>query len=246
MLSTLNWIILVTVINGLVALVGAILFLFVEKKSQKFMIFFVSFTTGALLGGALIHFIPEAVEELSLVKTTILTLSGFIIFFLLETYLHWHHCHDGKCEKHPFTYLLLWGDGIHNLLDGVIIGITFLVNPALGSVSAVAIALHEIPQEISEFGVLVYAGFAKRKALLLNFLSATTVIIGGIIGFTVGESIEAWIPHIVMLAVGSFLYIAASDFVPEIRKEESMGKSFNIFVIFGAGIALMWVLTLIE
>ena len=135
MLTTFQWILLVTVINGLIALLGAIIFLSLSKKSHKVLIYFVSFTTGALLGGALLHFIPEAVEELSLVKTTILTLAGFVIFFLLETYLHWHHCHNHECNEHhnhskekPYTHLLIYGDSVHNFIDGVIIAGSFIIS----------------------------------------------------------------------------------------------------------------------
>ena len=181
--SILTWIILVTIINGLLAFVGA-LFIFIFKKNlDKVLILLVSFTTGTLIGGALIHFIPEAIEELSLITTAWITIAGFIIFFLLAKFLHWHHCHDGKCDKHPYVYLLLYGDGIHNFIDGLIIASSFIISIPFGIVTSLLILAHELPQEISDFGVLVYGGFTKGKALFYNFLSQLTAVLGGILGY---------------------------------------------------------------
>ena len=245
MLTTFQWILLVTVINGLIALLGAIIFLSLSKKSHKVLIYFVSFTTGALLGGALLHFIPEAVEELSLVKTTILTLAGFVIFFLLETYLHWHHCHNHECNEHhnhskekPYTHLLIYGDSVHNFIDGVIIAGSFIISIPLGIITSILIMAHELPQEISDFGVLIYGGFTKRKALVYNFLSQLTSVLGGILGyFFIGVRDQA--VYLLPIAAGGFLHIAISDLIPEIFKEKDPLKRITNMLIIVAGIIVL-------
>jgi len=221
--SVLTWIILVTIINGLLAFVGA-LFLFISKKSlDKILILLVSFTTGTLLGGAFFHFIPEAIEELSWITTAWITIVGFIIFLLLEKFLHWHHCHNGKCDKHPYTYLLLYGDGIHNFIDGLIIASSFIISIPFGIVTSLLILAHELPQEISDFGVLIYGGFTKRKALFYNFLSQLTAVLGGILGYFFLPLKEQAV-FLLPIAAGGFLYIAISDLIPEIFKEKDLRK----------------------
>jgi zinc and cadmium transporter len=246
MLSILNWILLVTILNGLVAIIGAIFFLTVNKHFQKSLIYFVSFTTGALLGGAFIHFIPEAASELSLTKTTILTLSGFIIFFLLETYLHWHHCHTHDCDEHdnpkeetkPFAKLLLYGDSIHNFIDGVIIAGSFIISIPLGIITSLLIIAHELPQEISDFAVLIYGGFSKKKALIYNFLSQLTAVLGGILGYLF-LSVRDQAIFLLPIAAGGFLHIAISDLIPEIFKENDPLKRLINMLIIVAGIVVL-------
>ena len=237
--SILTWIILVTVINGLLAFVGA-LFLFISKKSlDKVLILLVSFTTGTLIGGALIHFIPEAIEEISLRTTVWITIAGFIIFFLLEKFLHWHHCHNGKCDKHPYTYLLLYGDGIHNFIDGLIIASSFIISIPFGIVTSLLILVHELPQEISDFGVLVYGGFTKGKALFYNFLSQLTAVLGGILGYLFFPLREQAV-FLLPIAAGGFLYIAISDLIPEIFKEKNPTKIIINLIFIIAGFAVLY------
>lgn len=236
--SILTWIILVTLINGLLAFVGAI-FLFMDRnKLDKFLILFVSFSTGSLLGGALIHFIPGALEQLSLIKTTIFAMVGFIIFLFLEKFLHWHHCHNGMCDEHNFTYLLLYGDGIHNFIDGLIIASSFIISIPFGIITSVLIITHELPQEISDFGVLVYGGFTKGKALFYNFLSQLTAVLGGILGYLFLPLENA--VFLLPIAAGGFLYIAISDLIPEIFKEKDLKKLIInlIFIILGFSVLL--------
>tara|TARA_Y100000310_G_C20699789_1_gene828638 strand:+ start:6572 stop:7336 length:765 start_codon:yes stop_codon:yes gene_type:complete len=246
MLSTFSWILLVTILNGLVALIGAFIFLSFKKSSHKSLIYFVSFTTGALLGGAFIHFLPEAATELSLIKTTLLTLAGFIIFFLLETYLHWHHCHTHECDEHghakdntkPYAKLLLYGDSIHNFIDGVIIAGSFIISIPLGIITSILIIAHELPQEISDFAVLIYGGFSKKKALIYNFLSQLTAVLGGILGFLfIGVREQAI--YLLPIAAGGFLHIAISDLIPEIFKEKDPLKRITNMLIIVAGILVL-------
>jgi zinc and cadmium transporter len=173
-------------------------------------------------------------------------IAGFGIFFFVENILHWHHSHRGQIAHAPLGILSLFGDALHNFLDGMIIAAAFFVDAKLGFVSVAAVALHEIPQEIAEFGVLVYAGFSKRRALTLNFLSATTVIAGGIASYFLAGAVGQWIGFFLLFAVGTFLYLGASDFVPEIRKEEGLARSLQILFVFAAGVILMWLFTYLE
>lgn len=233
-----------TIINGFIAFAGALLYLILREDFHKSLIYFVSFTTGALLGGALIHLIPEAAEELSLVKTTLLTLSGFIIFFFLETYLHWHHGSHGHahCKEHdhnkPFAYLLLYGDGIHNFIDGIIIASSFIISIPLGILTSILIMAHELPQEISDFAVLMYGGFSKKKALIYNFISQLTAVLGGVLGyFFIGIREQA--VFLLPLAAGGFLHIAMSDLIPEIFKEKDPLKRIINMLIVVAGVAVL-------
>lgn len=234
MISVLNWIILATILNGLLAFVGAALFYIDEKRINKFLILFVSFETGALIGGAFFHFIPEALEKISLTKTVYLTISGFIIFLFLEKLLHWHHCHKEKCHEHPFTYLLLYGDAIHNFIDGLLIAGSFIISIPVGIITTILIIAHELPQEISDFGVLIYGGFTKKKALIYNFISQLTALAGGILGYLF-LSIKDQAIFLLPISAGGFLYIAISDLIPEIFKEKELKKIIInlIFIILG-------------
>jgi len=228
-LLTFNLILLFTLLNGLLALVGGLFFLFF-KKIDKILIYLVAFTTGALLGGAFFHFLPEAIEELLLVKTAVLTVFGFLLFLGLERILHWHHCHDGKCD-HVFHYLILYGDGIHNFIDGLIIAGGFMVSVPFGVITSLLILAHELPQEIGDFGVLIYGGLSKTKALVFNLLSQLTAVLGGIIGFLFLRT-EGLVVYLLPIAAGSFLYIAIADLIPEIYKEKNPRKILiNIVMI---------------
>jgi len=208
-----------TIINGLLAFIGALFYFIFRKNLNKILIFLVAFTTGALLGGAFFHFIPEALEKISILKTTLMIILGFVIFLLIERVLHWHHCHDGVCKKHPFSYLILYGDGIHNFIDGVIIASSFIISIPFGIVTSILIMAHEIPQEIGDFGVLLYGGLTKGKALFYNFLSQLTAVIGGLLGFYFLQAGVIAI-YLLPLAAGGFIYIAVADLIPEVFKEK--------------------------
>lgn len=234
MISILNWILIATIINGLIAFVGATLFFVNEKKLEKFLIIFLSFETGALLGGVFFHFIPESLEKISIIKTTLLSILGFTLFLSLEKILHWHHCHNEKCHEHTFTYLLLYGDAIHNFIDGLIIASSFIISVPVGIVTSSLIIAHELPQEISDFAVLIYGGFTRKKALIYNFLSQLTAVVGGILGYFF-LSIKDQAIFLIPISAGGFLYIAISDLIPEIFKEKNIGKIIInlIFIILG-------------
>lgn len=204
------------------------------------------------MGGAFLHLIPEAILEIghdhdSLLNVFIFVIIGFVLFLLIEQFLHWHHHHHvhehpeehGHEQVKPMSYLILFGDGIHNLIDGLIIAASFVVSPTVGIITTIAVALHEIPQEIGDFGVLVYSGMKRFKALLLNFFSALVAVVGGVIGYFLAESSELAIVYLLPIAAGGFIYIAASDLVPEIKHGERGARLALNFFVFLAGIGLM-------
>jgi zinc and cadmium transporter len=247
-MNTFVWIVTTTFLISLIALVGALVLTVKEKILDKILLILVAFSAGALIGGAFLHLIPEAILEMSVDETSLLTaftylLVGFCTFFVLEQVIRWHHHHTTSHPKiMPLSYLVLLSDGVHNFIDGLIIAASFTVSFSIGIVTALAIALHEIPQEIGDFGVLIYGGVQKRKALLLNFISASTVLFGGIVGYLlqnwIGESIVFLLPF----AAGIFIYIAGSDLIPEIRFKENPTQSLLRFIVFIAGIGVMLIL----
>ncbi|HOW02663.1 MAG: ZIP family metal transporter [Caldisericia bacterium] len=242
------WSIVASIVVSLISLIGILFLLVNEKTLNNILFILIGFATGGLLGGAFFHLLPEALEKSSNPTLTFLyVILGFIIFFILERYIHWRHCHkEGKCDVHVVSYLSLMGDGIHNLIDGMIIATSFQVNISFGLITTLAIILHEIPQEIGDFGVLVYGGLSKLKALFYNFLSALTAIIGVFIGYFLTTSIENFSSVLLPIAAGGFIYIAASDLVPELHKEPNLKKSTLAIITFIFGIILMYALKLIH
>jgi zinc and cadmium transporter len=232
------YILIATFLISLLSLVGIFSLYFKKKTLDNFLFYLVSLSVGALFGGAFLHLIPEAYISLGSL-TFIFVLIGFFLFFCVEKVLHWHHCHKGECHIHPFGYVNLIGDAVHNFIDGLIIAAAFLSSTALGITTTLVIALHELPQEIGEFGVLLYAGFAKKKALFFNFISALSTVLGGIIGILLSNYISSFIIYLLPIAAGGFLYISASDLVPELKKETSLKKSLIYLLIVIAGIALV-------
>ena len=158
----------------------------------------------------------------------------------MERFLHWRHCHEeGVCKTHAFTYLTLVGDGFHNFIDGMVIAASFVVSFQLGLITTLAIILHEIPQELSDFAVLVYGGFSKKKALLFNFVSALTAMIGALVGYFIIDYIQGFSNFILPLTAGGFIYIATSDLIPELHKENDLKRSMAAFSAFLLGIIFM-------
>ncbi|MEA3272846.1 MAG: ZIP family metal transporter, partial [Patescibacteria group bacterium] len=207
-----------------------------EKLLNKILLTLVSLSAGAMMGGAFLHLIPEAIEKMPGISSYVWIIVGFTVFFFTEKLLHWRHCHKGGCKVHTFGYMNIVGDGIHNFIDGLIIAGAFLVDIKLGLVTTFAIALHEIPQEMGDFGVLVYAGFKRLKALILNYISASTVVLGAVVGYFIGGDIAT---YILPFAAGGFIYIAASDLIPEIKKEMKISKFIPSLIVFILGVGLM-------
>jgi len=216
-----------------------------EKLLQKILLFLVSLSAGALMGGAFIHLLPEAQEKYRDGNMFLIVLLSFIFFFFVEKLLHWRHCHKGECEIHTFGYMNLFGDAVHNFIDGLVIAATFLTDIKLGIATSLAVFLHEIPQEIGDFGVLLYSGFGRKKAIISNFLVALTAVFGGLIGYFLSFSIDRFTTYLLPFTAGGFIYIAASDLMPEIRKETNLKKSLVSFAIFIVGILLMFLVKFI-
>lgn len=237
-MSVLPLILAATIANSLVALVGAITLGWSAKTLGRILHVLVGFSAGALLAGAFFHLIAESLEEMPAMDSFYLVFAGFILFFVLERFLHWHHCHEGKCDVHSFSYLILFGDALHNFIDGLIIAASFLVDAGIGFVATLAVISHELPQELGNYGVLVYGGFERKKALMYNLFAQMTSIVGGITGFFfLGTSgIAMWL---LPFAAGGFIYIGASDLIPELHKQPSMKKAMGAFVSFLIGIAFM-------
>ena len=217
------------IIVSMVSLIGVFSISLKEEVVKKYVSLFISLAVGALLGDAFIHLIPEAFESsFSPAVVGLLTISGILVFFIIEKFLHWHHHGEDKEETqiHPVGRLLLFTDGFHNLIDGVIIGVSFLVSIPIGIATTIAVVLHEIPQEIGDFAVLLHSGYDRKRALWLNFFSALTAILGALITVFIGESIEKSIPILLSITAGFFIYIAASDLIPEIHHENRKGFAF--------------------
>lgn len=234
-----------SIIVSVISFIGIFTLLLKEKLLAKTLIFLVAFSAGALIGGAFLHFLPEALEDIhNTDQVFVYVIIGFIFFFILEKYFYWRHCHKEHCEIHTFTYMNLFGDAIHNFVDGIIIGISFTINVHFGLITTLVIILHEIPQELGDFGVLVYGGFTKKRALLFNFFSATTAIIGTIAGYYFGHSVAFFSNLLLPFAAGGFIYIAACDLIPELHKQVSQKRAIISMLFFISGILLMLLLKL--
>ncbi|MFH0840664.1 MAG: ZIP family metal transporter [bacterium] len=241
-MTILFWAIGATLVVSLISLIG-IFFLSINDKFLKSILFcLVGLSAGALMGGAFLHLIPESVEEFGTKYVFIYLLAGFMLFFVVERILKWRHCHEGHCSIHTFTKMSLIGDGVHNFIDGLIIAASFAVDVRLGIVTTVAVITHEIPQEIGDFAVLVYGGYTKGRALFLNFCIACFAILGAVIGFFLFNYIDNFVVILLPLTAGGFIYIAASDLVPELHKEKEIKKAFVAFSFFVIGIVLMYCL----
>ena len=241
----LIWILLFTFLNSLLGLIGIFSVLIKEKLLDKLLASLVAFSAGALIGGAFFHLLEESIEHLEPMFAFGYAIIGFVLFLLIEGYFHWHLCE--KCEKHPFTYMMIIGDAIHNFIDGLVIAASFSLNIFLGIVTSLMIMGHEAPQEIGLFGVLIYGGYKKKKALLYSFLAQSTSILGGIIGFIAAARLVSVSHFLVPFAAGGFIYIAASDLVPEMHKmyRGDFKRSIQVVFSFLIGILLMLVIKLI-
>lgn len=237
-MNVFGYILISVIFVSLLSLVGVIFIGLQEKKLRRILNFLVSFAAGALLGGAFFHLLPEAIEEIG-EKTFLFTAISFLLFFALEKFLHWRHCHLGHCNEHAFVYLNLLGDGLHNFLDGASIAAAFLTNVPLGLSTTLAVIFHEIPQEIGDFSILLYGGMKKKKALFFNFISALTAVLGALMVWFFAEKISLSLPYFLPFAAGGFLYIAGTDIIPELHKKENLKDSLWQFFLLCLGLLLM-------
>ncbi|HSN84738.1 MAG TPA: ZIP family metal transporter [Polyangiales bacterium] len=239
-MSPLTWIVIGGLLMSAIALVGSATLLMKEKTLERIILPLVAFAAGSLLGGALFHMLPAAAESgFDPLVIYGWTAVGFVSFFALEQLLHWHHCQRASSScRQPLTYLILIGDALHNFLGGLGVGGVFLIDTNLGMAAWLAAAAHEVPQELGDFGVLVHGGWAPRKALFMNLLSGLTFLLGGLLAWALSSAID--VSFLVPLAAGNFIYIAASDLVPEVTKHQGGRANLVYFLCFVAGLGLMW------
>jgi len=227
-------------IVSLMSFSGALSLVVSGRRLNKLLLYLVSFAAGSMIGAAFFHLLPEALEAQNPLPVFVWLLVGFCLFFILERFLRWHHCHNGKCETHAHLgWLNLIGDGVHNLIDGLIIFAAFAGGPALGAPVTLSIILHEVPQELGDFGVLLYAGFTKKRALLYNFFSACSAFAGVLLGWIFYRSSDLPAAWLLPLAAGGFLYIAASDLVPELHKDKNIFRAALSFLMFVLALIFM-------
>jgi len=237
-------------IVSIVSLVGVITLSIKVEKLRKFLIYMVSFAAGALLGDAFMHLLPEVVEEAGFkLSISLYILLGIGISFIIEKVVHWHHFHFPleKGHIHPFAIMTLVGDMTHNFIDGLIIAASYMVNIPVGIATTTAVVLHEIPQEISDFAILLHGGFTRAKALFYNFLTALTAVLGAIVGLLISSRIDGTITFFAAFAAGSFIYIAGSDFIPELHKGKfDWRTSLLQFAAIVSGVLVMYFLVFLE
>jgi len=237
------------ILVSLLSLVGLAFISVAEEMLKRIIFIMVSLAVGGLFGDAFIHLLPESFERLgNKLQASVLVLAGILAFFVLEKFLLWRHQHVLASDHsiHPVGYINLLADGAHNFIDGVIIGASYTISIPVGIATTLAVIFHEIPHELGNFFVLLYAGFTKRKALFFNFLSALFAILGTVISLLVGSTVADFSNVMLPLAAGGFIYIAGSDLVPELNKESTLGKSLVQLLAIGVGVGLMFVLVMLE
>lgn len=238
-----------TVIVSLISLIGALLLLIKQNTLHRMLFLIISFSVGALLGDVFLHMIPEIMEEDAIAMPwPALILTGVILSFILEKFIHWRHCHDHECieHTHPVGTMNLIGDFFHNALDGMLIAGSFTVSVPVGIATTVAVLLHEIPQEMSDMGILLYSGFTRTKAIIFNVLMGLSAVAAAIIVLAFGTVAPQLGAYILPLAAGNFLYIAGSDLIPELHKENGILRSALQLISILLGVGLMAVMLLLE
>ena len=234
------------VLVSLFSLVGILLLLLREKILNYVVILLVSFSSGSLFGNAFIHLLPETVARNGFtVWVSIYTLSGIAGCFVVEKFVHWRHVHSPAHEEiEAFAYMNLLGDAVHNLLDGVVIVSAYALNISVGVATTIAILFHEIPQEMGDFGVLVHGGLSRKKALFFNFVTALTALIGALLTMVLINFSQQLTVFLIPFSAGTFIYIAGSDLIPQLHKENEIRDSLLQLVFFSLGISVMLVLHL--
>jgi zinc and cadmium transporter len=238
------------VVVSLISLIGILILVIGEDRLRRSIFILVSLSVGGLFGDAFIHLLPESFKRLeSSTWCALLVIGGIFIFFVLEKILQWRHDHnldEDETHIHPVGYMNLISDGLHNLFDGMLIGASFLADTHIGITTTLAVIMHEIPQEIGDFGVLLHAGFSKRRALLFNFFSASLAIVGALAAIFLNARIEGFSSLMLPLTAGGFIYIAGSDLIPELHKDKSPLRSVIQLVGMTAGTCMMVALALVE
>lgn len=245
-LPTFVWIVVGGLLMAAIALSGSIVLLLPAALLDRMLLPLVAFAAGTLLGGALLHLFPAGLAVgLDPVTSALALLAGFAVFLGMEQWLGWHHHrHPTETRREPLTYLILLGDGLHNFLGGLGVGAAFVADPRLGVAAWLAAAAHEVPQEIGDFAVLVRGGWPKRRALLANFLSGLTFLVGGLLALAVSARFE---PSILLpFAAGNFVYIGAADLIPEVTRGNSPRSRLRDLACFVLGVLLMFALLALD
>ena len=252
-MSLLSWIILFSLLGGVLSVLAAALFLLIPGFSRdRLLPHLVSFAIGALLGAAFLALLPHSLagtDDFHLLGLTVLL--GVLGFFLLEKMVLWRHCHHEVCEAHtpdPHNHehhpatgtLILIGDGVHNLVDGILIAAAFLTDIHLGIVTALAVAAHEIPQEVGDFAVLLHSGFSKRKAFVFNVLASLTTLIGALLAYYSLADMQQALPYVLAVAASSFIYIAVADLIPGLHKRVEIGATVQQIVLILSGVVVIY------
>ncbi len=236
---------------SLISLIGIGTLSLKDSLLRKMLIYMVSFSAGTMLGGAFIHLIPEAAEAGFTSELSFAVLLGIVMSFTLEKVIHWRHCHHPVGEGHPhsFAYMNLFGDMVHNFIDGLIIAAGYLASIPVGMATTVAVMLHEIPQEIGDFGVLIHGGFTRKKAIAYNFITALSAVFGAAFAILASSFIMGSVTFLLGFAAGGFIYIALTDLVPELHKKSSCdtfrGTAIIQLLVIMAGMGIMYALTLL-
>jgi len=223
---------------GVISLSGALTMLLDEATQRRLIRPLVAFAAGSLIAGAVVHMIPEAAAHAGGIAPYVSVLAGFALFLAIEQFLHWHHCHQEAADCHPpLGYLILVGDGLHNLLGGLAVGAAFVADVRVGLTIWLAAAAHEVPQELGDFAVLIHGGWSRRRALFLNALSSATFLVGGVVAWAASSRFDtSWL---LGFAAGNFLYIGASDLVPEVNRHRDLRVGVLHFIAFAAGAGLL-------
>lgn len=248
MIPQTGTIILATALVSLFSLSGILALSMSEKTLHKVLFFLLAFSAGSILGASLFDLLPEAVELVPTPEVFNIIALGFIAFFFLERFIYWYHGHghsediEDKHGEPPegFAYLNLLGDGIHNFIDGMVIAASFSAGTEIGIASTMAVIFHELPQEMGDYGILIYSGMNRTKALLYNFIAASTVILGGLFASVFLETVESLEGYLVAFSAGAFIYLAASELIPELQKERDFKRSLLQFAIFLLGMAIIY------
>ena len=258
-MDLLGWIILFSLFGGVLSVVAASGFLLMpETWRTRALPHFVSFAVGALLGAAFLGLLPHALAGPGVVdfhNISLAVLLGLLGFFLLEKMVLWRHCHVDHCEAHMPEHahadtkktgqaagtLILIGDGIHNFVDGVLIAAAFLTDFHLGVVTSLAVAAHEIPQEVGDFAVLLHSGFSRKKAFLYNILASLTTVVGALLGYFSLGDMQHILPYILAIAASSFIYIAVADLIPGLHKRVQPTATVQQATLIGVGVLLIYI-----
>ena len=228
-------------LGGLVVASGILLFN--DSARSRLVPWLVSYAVGALLGVSLLALLPETLEQLPASNVFATLLAGILLFFVLEKLVLWRHCHTHDCEVHDGSVLpVVVGDAFHNFVDGAVITAAVMTSLPLGFTTAVAVAAHEIPQEVGDFAILLHAGYSRARALLLNVLSATASAFGAVTAFFALDVLPQMLPYFLVLASASFLYVAMADLIPGLHRGRTDASSMRQILLIAAGVATMFVM----